>query len=170
MGNVWSKIAEELGRTPENCRDKIREIGGLNPEKRKKGKWELDEKLELIRIVNSYCDTPFLKRQALCEYKDPNSLTFKQNPTDKDSQLLEKGFKKKVKFVHLYREFELNDIIDLLVTDPEDVPANNLPWTQISAAMVICLVSLLYFNVTYYFNEIYFDITKPIEKCVSKEF
>lgn len=146
MGNVWSKIAEELGRTPENCRDKIREIGGLNPEKRKKGKWELDEKLELIRIINNFADTNFLKRQTICEYKDPNSITFKQKPSEKESQFLEKGFKKKVKILYLYREFELKDIFDLIITDPNDVPSNNLPWTQISAEMVFSSRFILNFN------------------------
>lgn len=62
MGKTWTKISEELNRTPENCRDKFRELGGVTPEKRKKGKWNLEEKLELIKIISSVCERKFLKR------------------------------------------------------------------------------------------------------------
>jgi transposase-like protein len=64
-GQTWSIISKELERTPENCRDKFREIGSVNPEKRKKGKWELEELLELIRIVNKYNDNEFVKRSVI---------------------------------------------------------------------------------------------------------
>jgi hypothetical protein len=64
-GQTWSVISKELERTPENCRDKFRELGSVNPEKRKKGKWELEEQLELIRIVNKYSDTEFVKRSVI---------------------------------------------------------------------------------------------------------
>lgn len=135
-GQTWSIISKELERTPENCRDKFREIGSVNPEKRKKGKWELEELLELIRIVNKYNDTEFVKRSVIWEYKEVDSLTFKKNPTEKEKQFIEKGYKKKKNTLYLYREFELRDIADFLVTEPEDVPKNDLNWKAISNEMV----------------------------------
>ena len=62
LGNSWTKISEELNRTPENCRDKYRELGGVPSNMRKKGKWSLEEKLELMKIVDSISDHRFLKR------------------------------------------------------------------------------------------------------------
>lgn len=62
LGNSWTKISEELNRTPENCRDKFRELGGVPSSMRKKGKWNLQEKLELMKIVDSITDHRFLKR------------------------------------------------------------------------------------------------------------
>lgn len=56
--------------------------------------------------------------------------------TDREKRLLEKGYKKKKDGILFYKEFELREIADLLVTDPEDVPLNYLPWTDISKEMV----------------------------------
>ncbi len=56
--------------------------------------------------------------------------------SEKDKRLLEKGFRKKKDGILFYKEFELRDISDLLITKPEDVPVNNLPWTDISKMMV----------------------------------
>mmetsp|Transcript_26787 Transcript_26787/g.26699 ORF Transcript_26787/g.26699 Transcript_26787/m.26699 type:complete len:113 (-) Transcript_26787:29-367(-) len=52
--------------------------------------------------------------------------------TEKEKRLLSKGFKKKKDAILFYREFELRDIADLLITKPEDVPLSNLPWADIS--------------------------------------
>lgn len=93
--NAWTIIAKELDRTPENCRDKFREIGGSDPEKRKKGKWSLDEKLELISVINRSVNSPFCSREVACEYNNANSIVFKKNLDNKKQKLLEKGFKKK---------------------------------------------------------------------------
>lgn len=136
LDRSWTKIAEELNRTPENCRDKFRELGGLGQDNRRKGKWSLEEKLELIRLVNYYSENQFIKREAVCDYNDKDSIAFRKDLNEKEEKLKERGYKKTNKHVHLYREFELADIVDLIITDPEDVPPNNLPWSKIAEDMV----------------------------------
>lgn len=136
MNRRWTQIAEELNRTPENCRDKFRELGGCRPENRKKGKWDLEEKLELIKCVNQNVDNPFCIRKVICDYNNPESIVFEKDLSDKQQKLLEKGYKKTQHSLYLYREFDLGDIVDMIISDPDDVPRNDLPWGLISKDMV----------------------------------
>jgi len=51
-GHEWVKIGDLMGRTSENVRDKWWELGGKNASSRKRGEWRLDEKIELIKLIN----------------------------------------------------------------------------------------------------------------------
>ena len=64
-GHSWKQIAQKLnsefereeergvrfGRTPENIKDKWKQLGGDNINYRKKGSWTLEEGLNLLRYV-----------------------------------------------------------------------------------------------------------------------
>jgi len=104
----------------------------VTPEKRKKGKWNLEEKLELIKIISSVCEPKFLKRIGSWKFNEEM-----EGKSEKEQKIMEKGFKKKVDKVIFYREFELRDVADMLISDPADVPLQNLPWTLISSEIVI---------------------------------
>lgn len=169
MGNQWSKIAQELDRTPENCRDKFREVGGFNYDKRRKGKWDLEEKIELIRIVNMYSEEKFYKREAILEYKDKDSVMYQKDISDKSQKCIDKGFRKRKKTVSLYHEFELADIADLLVTDPEDVPSKNIPWAEVSKEMV-SFNSILLVKIPLYVSKITVSLyRKNLRKLVNPQ-
>ena len=51
-GHEWVKIGQLLNRTPENIWDKWWELGGKNSKSRKRGEWRLEEKLELIKLID----------------------------------------------------------------------------------------------------------------------
>ena len=67
----------------------------------------------------------------------------KRTLTDREKRLLEKGYRKKKDGILFYKEFELREIADLLITEPDDVPVNYLPWTDISKEMVSSGVNFL---------------------------
>ena len=41
----------KFGRTPENIKDKWKQLGGDNSYYRKKGPWSLEEALELLKAI-----------------------------------------------------------------------------------------------------------------------
>lgn len=114
-GQKWTVVAQELNRTPENCRDKFREIGGEQYEIRKKGPWTLEEKLELISIINDKYDPKFMKKRVVLDYKNKDSIAHKKDLSEEERKLVSKGYKRCSKSVLLYKEFELKDIILSLI-------------------------------------------------------
>lgn len=63
-GHAWKEIAKEMnirfenedmehrfGRTPENVKDKFKQLGGSHLEVRKRGPWTLEEGLQLLELI-----------------------------------------------------------------------------------------------------------------------
>ena len=53
-GNKWKQIGAALGRHPENCRYKHRDL--LLGETERKGKWSPEEEAKLLDLVTHYIE------------------------------------------------------------------------------------------------------------------
>ena len=74
-GHSWKEIAHALnakyadegdlghkfGRTPENVKDKWKQLGGENSDLRQRGPWVVEEALNLLRIIGLATETKLLK-------------------------------------------------------------------------------------------------------------
>lgn len=60
FGKKWTLISQELDRTPNNVRDKYKELGAENHEERKKGIWAIKEISQLLKLVESNVGIKFL--------------------------------------------------------------------------------------------------------------
>lgn len=63
-GTKWVEISEILGRTPENCKDKYKEIGGENFLERLK-KFDLSSALKLMKYSDQMSEFKLLKNEYL---------------------------------------------------------------------------------------------------------
>lgn len=131
----WRIIGEELGRTAENCRDKFRELGGLNHLSRKQHKWDLAEKYQLIMLIQKYTGLDLIKRQVVFEYdhfkdvKDGNTLS------EKERKHFNRGYKVTERKMHLYKEFDLKDIMEHFIhkdISEEKIRECKMPWAEIT--------------------------------------
>lgn len=72
-GHSWKDIAKEMnkrfdsddlshkfGRTPENVKDKWKQLGGEAKDYRKKGPWSLNEALDLLENICTATDTKLM--------------------------------------------------------------------------------------------------------------
>lgn len=51
--------------------------------------------------------------------------------SEKDQKVVDKGFKKKTSTLHLYREFEISDIVDLFIDYNVAIPKDNISWNDV---------------------------------------
>ena len=109
---------------------------GLIVSRANKGPWSFEEQLELIRIINNFASKKFIKRSIVLDYKNKDSIMYKKNLSDKDKKAVEKGFKKKTATVHLYREFEIGDIVDLFIDNSVEIIKDNIAWNEISTSLM----------------------------------
>lgn len=139
MGHEWKTIGEGLGRTAENVRDKWRELGGKNHAKRKKGDWSLEEKLELIRLVNDTSETKFLKWETEVDYGkfkvEEESKEAIEAMSEKQKRTYERGFKKSSEKIMIYKDVSLEIIVPLIIDNPEDLPKRDFAWNLISGTL-----------------------------------
>ena len=94
IGHAWKEIAHALnakyandedlghrfGRTPENIKDKWKQLGGENSELRQQGPWSLEEALKLLRVICAATEAPFMKKSVKVnvQYQDDEDLTSRE--------------------------------------------------------------------------------------------
>lgn len=150
IGHEWVQIGETLNRTPENVRDKWRELGGKNNKKRWKGEWRLDEKVELIHLVNeamvSSGKPGFVKWKILLElsrFKDVDSVDMKEWEKlvglmdEKHWKVYEAGLKKGKESLHIYRDMPLENFKDKFISEKSHVPFDGIPWNLVSGKLKV---------------------------------
>ena len=78
-GNKWSEISKIIKRTPINCRDKYKSMGGdyhIAVQKEHKLKYDL----KLLKAINNYLkDNNFQENILKCEYKFEDNIKIKYN-------------------------------------------------------------------------------------------
>ena len=110
----------------------LEKLVGLIMRNVNKGPWTFEEKIELIKIINSLSpECKFMKRSIVLDYKNKDSIMYKNNLSDKDQKAVQKGYKKKTSTVHFYKEFEISDIVDLFIDSKAVVPKDNISWNDV---------------------------------------
>jgi len=129
MGKEWKKIADILGRTPTNIRDKWRELGGDNYLERRKDEWSLEEIINLLKLVETSYGHKFLKEnveQKLLQIIKENAESIIKKTKNGETQFYLNGEKK--------HEI-LKDLLDAVKKVNAKIPSDNLNWTAISHKM-----------------------------------
>jgi len=128
MGNKWQVIAEKLGRTPMNVRDKFKSMGGENNEKRKKY-WQPEEIIQLFRLIEKRTGTKLLEKEAEEWVKEERE---DEEPEEVGSVRDRISNKKKDPFTKMF-ESRLCDFINY--EEAKKMNYMSLEWTKIAKEM-----------------------------------
>ena len=145
-GHAWKDIAKEMnirfdngtmdqrfGRTPENVKDKFKQLGGENIIYRKKGPWSIEESIEVIRLINIATEANFLKKSTSLKYRFLEDQGGKNQP-GKPIKIKTTDEKTIVKVYD--RSEPLENLIPLIVKRKrckKVIPKLNLSWSAIQA-------------------------------------
>lgn len=83
------EIGHKFGRTPENVKDKWKQLGGENSEYRQRGPWSLEEAMQLLALICKATEAKLLK----------SSVEIKYSYQDEDLSSSESRKKHKKRFV-----------------------------------------------------------------------
>lgn len=95
-GHAWKEIANAInkkfvsddlehkfGRTPENVKDKWKQLGGEHGGARNKGPWGIEEALDLLRLISVATDKKLIKSSVKV------SFLFPEDPKKKPSKRMQ---------------------------------------------------------------------------------
>ena len=118
-----------FGRTPENVKDKWKQLGGDNINYRKKGSWTLEEGLKLLNAVALASGLSLLKKsmQVILKYKEKSyEETSKRLSVTEDS-------------IKVYdRKVQIEEIVPLIIKKKrckKHLPNLEISWSTISDYM-----------------------------------
>ncbi len=130
-GKEWKKVAELMGRTATNIRDKWRELGGDNYLERRRDEWSIEEIVHLLKLVEKSTNVHFLGSKL--EAAIPQQLK-----SQAAYIMAKKGKTGETSFYFLREQGgleQLKTFLDSLRKEGTRVPNEDINWTAIAEMM-----------------------------------